>query len=146
MTADSTGSADTTGTGADRGRARSFMGAWENARTIATDINTLVRLYVQLAKTELRSSAKALGLAVAMSLVAIGLVLLASLFLLIALAYGLIAIGLPAWAGFLIIAGAVLVMVAVLGLIAKQQFKKVTLPDRTLAALNPSVGSSASAD
>ena len=146
MAADPAGATDNSGAYGDRGRPRSFMMAWANAKTIATDINTLVRLYVQLAKTELRSSAKALGLAIAMSLVAIGLILLAALFLLIALAYVLVAIGLPAWAGFLIVAGAVLVIVAVLGLLAKSQFKKVTLPDRTLAALGKPTSSASDAD
>lgn len=124
----------------ERARSRSLTAAWANIKDIGTDINTLVRLYVQLAKTELRSSAKALGFALALSLVAIGLILLASLFALIAVAYGLVALGLPTWAGFLIVSGGVLIAVVTLALVAKSQFKKVTLPDRTLAALSDPAG------
>lgn len=99
-------------------------------------LRSFVRDFALLARAEIVVSAKALGTGIALALLVVGLTLLAAIFLMIALAYGLVYLGLPAWAAFLIVAVAVLVVIAVLALIARKQFKTVTLPTRTLAMLD----------
>lgn len=51
----------------------------------------------------------------------------------IAAALGLAALGLPYWAAFLIVAGVLLVIAAVLGLIGLRRLKKVKPPEKTIA-------------
>lgn len=115
---------------------RSLSAAWASIRAIGADATTLLKLYVELAKTEMRASAKALGVGIGLSLIAIGLILLAAIFILIGAAYLINSAGLPLWAGFLIVGGGVFIVVAILAVMAKWQFGKVTLPDRTIAALS----------
>ncbi|NBU29898.1 MAG: phage holin family protein [Actinobacteria bacterium] len=138
MADDASNTAQGTPTGGDQQstKPRSFAAVWLTIKNIGADVSKLATLYIQLAKTELRSSAKALGIGIAMSIIAIGLILLAAIFLLIGLAYALAAAGLPTWAGFLIVGGVVLLAVGTLALLAKVQFSRVTLPDRTIAAIN----------
>lgn len=99
-------------------------------------LRTLLRDFVQLARTEVIFSAKALGAGIVLSLLAVGLALLAAIFLMIALAYGLVSLGLPTWAAFLVVGGVLIVTIACLGFIAARKFKAVTLPNRTLAMLD----------
>ena len=99
-------------------------------------LRSFVRDFAQLARAEIIVSAKALGMGIALSLLAVGLGLLAAIFLMIALAYALVALGLPAWLAFLIVGFVLLLVIATLVLIARRQFKTVTLPNRTLAMLD----------
>ncbi|NDB17762.1 MAG: phage holin family protein [Actinobacteria bacterium] len=96
----------------------------------------VLRGYVELLRAELSASAKALGLGLAFAVVAVGLTLLAAIFVLVAAALGITALGLPMWLSFLIVGVATLLIVTGLALAAKSRFKKVTLPMRTLAVLD----------
>ncbi|NBO46100.1 MAG: hypothetical protein EBU85_03670 [Actinobacteria bacterium] len=99
-------------------------------------LRSFVRDFALLARAEIIVSAKALGTGVVLALLVVGLTLLAAIFLMIALAYGLVFLGLPAWLAFLIVAVMVLIVIVVLAMIARKQFKTVTLPTRTLAMLD----------
>jgi predicted lipid-binding transport protein (Tim44 family) len=48
--------------------------------------------------------------------------------------YGIVAAGLPVWAGFLIVGGAQLLIAVILGLIARAQFQKAKGPEGAIAA------------
>jgi uncharacterized membrane protein YqjE len=83
----------------------------------AKDVSQLIRYEIDLAKTELREDAQRIGLATALSGVAAFVACLVLVLLSIALAFGLVALGVWAWAAFLIVAGVyVLFAVLVLGI------------------------------
>ena len=103
---------------------------------LLNDLRDVLRGYVELLRAELAASAKALGLGLAFAVVAIGLILLASIFVLVAAALGIAALGLPLWLSFLIVGVAILLIVGGLALAAKRHFKKVTVPMRTLAVFD----------
>ncbi|MBU6213335.1 MAG: phage holin family protein [Actinomycetales bacterium] len=107
-----------------------------SATRLLDGVRTLLRDFVELARTEIIYSAKALGTGIVLSLLAVGLGLLTAIFLMVALAYGLVALGLPAWAAFLVVAGVLLLAIGALAFVAGRKFKAVTLPNRTLAMLD----------
>ena len=83
----------------------------------AKDVSQLIRYEIDLAKTELKGDGQRIGLAGALGGVAAFVACLVLVLLSIALAFGLIALGIWAWAAFLIVSGAyVLFAVLVLGI------------------------------
>jgi len=83
----------------------------------AKDVSQLVRYEIDLAKTELRDDVQRIGLAAALSGVAAFVACLVLVLLSIALAFGLVALGIWAWAAFLIVAGVYVLFAAlVLGI------------------------------
>ena len=83
----------------------------------AKDVSQLIRYEIDLAKTELRDDVQRIGLAAALSGVAAFVACLVLVLLSIALAFGLVALGIWAWAAFLIVSGVyVLFAVLVLGI------------------------------
>jgi uncharacterized membrane protein YqjE len=92
----------------------------------AKDVSQLIRYEIELAKTELRGDVRRIGLAGALGGVAAFVACLVLVLLSIALAFGLVALGIYPWAAFLIVAGAyVLFAVLVLG-IAYLKLRRVT--------------------
>jgi hypothetical protein len=79
----------------------------------AKDVSQLIRYEVTLAKTELQADAKRVGLAAGLVGVAafVGCVVL--ILLCFAYAYGLVALGIEAWAAFLIVAGTCVLLAVV---------------------------------
>src|SRR5579872_1746995 len=71
----------------------------------AKDVSQLIRYEIDLAKTELKGDAKRVGLAVAGFGLAAFVGCLVLVLLCIALAFGLVALGIWTWAAFLIVAG-----------------------------------------
>jgi Putative Actinobacterial Holin-X, holin superfamily III len=96
------------------------------------DLSALVRNEIQLAQAELKRSAQAAGVGAGMFAVAAFLGLLAIILLTISAAYGLVAAGLHPALAFLIVAGALLVIAAVLVLIGVRQLKKAQPPTRAI--------------
>jgi hypothetical protein len=97
------------------------------------DISALVQSEITLAKSELKVSAKAGGLAVAMFLVAGFIGLLVIILASITIAYFLTMTGLdPAWA-FLIVTGFYVLLAVVLVVVGYFRIKKVRAPTRTIA-------------
>ena len=83
----------------------------------ARDVSQLIRYEIDLAKTELKDDVQRVGLAAALSGVAAFVACLVLVLLSIALAFGLVALGIWAWAAFLIVSGVyILFAVLVLGI------------------------------
>lgn len=109
------------------------------------DLSSIVKGEIALAKMEIKSDVskggKGAGLLVGAAVVALFMLG----FLLTAAAWGLVAAGLPEWAGFLIIGGVLLVITLILALmgksaLSKMQGKPVKTIDnaqKTVAALKP---------
>jgi hypothetical protein len=97
------------------------------------DLGTLVRHMIELAKSELRVSVRAGGMAIALFLLAGFISLLAIIMVSIAIAFFIHMAGLDlAWC-FLIVFGAYLLLAALLGLIGYRKVRKVRAPERTIA-------------
>ena len=71
----------------------------------AKDVSQLIRYEIDLAKTELKGDARRVGMAAAAIGLAAFVACLVLVLLSFALAYGLIALGIWAWAAFLIVSG-----------------------------------------
>lgn len=100
----------------------------------SSDLSTIVKGEIDLAKIELKSEATKAGKGGAMFAAAGVLALYMLGFLLTAAAWGLFALGLSRWLSFLIVALVLLVIVAVLALVGKKQFDKMQGgPKRTIA-------------
>lgn len=97
------------------------------------DFGTLVRHMIELAKSELKVSVRAGGMAIALFALAGFLSLLAIIMVSIAIAFFIHMAGLDlAWC-FLIVFGAYLLLAALLGLIGYRKVRKVKAPERTIA-------------
>jgi uncharacterized membrane protein YqjE len=90
------------------------------------DVSQLIRGELNLAKAELRIDAQRIGLAVGLLAMAAFISCLVLVMLCFALAYGLQALGIWAWASFLIVAGACLVVIGLAALIAVLRVRGVT--------------------
>ena len=89
------------------------------------DISSIMRSEIALAKAEIGADAKKAGAGAAMFAVAGLFAFLALILLLIAAAYGLVAAGLAPWLSFLIVAGALLVVGAILAIVGKRAVTKI---------------------
>jgi hypothetical protein len=97
------------------------------------DFGTLLRHMIELAKSELRISVRAGGMAIALVLLAGFISLLAVIMVSIAIAFFIHMADLDlAWC-FLIVFGAYLLLAALLGLIGYRKVRKVKAPERTIA-------------
>jgi len=110
------------------------------------DISSIMRSEVALAKAEIGADAKKAGLGAGMFATAGTFVFLALILLLISAAYGLVAAGLAPWLAFLIVAGVLLLVAAILALAGKGSVGRIKgRPERTIksaqdtiAAIRPS--------
>lgn len=83
------------------------------------DVSRLVRCELDLAKLELRADARRLGLAGALTMMAVFTGFLVLVMLCFALAYGLITLGVWDWAAFLIVAGTCVLLAGIaMGVVA----------------------------
>jgi hypothetical protein len=96
------------------------------------DLSGIVRAEIALAKSELRADAKNAAVGGGLFGAAGYLGLLASIVLVIAAAYGLVAAGLSPWLAFLIVAVVLLVLAGILALVGKSRLGKVGPPERTI--------------
>jgi hypothetical protein len=103
------------------------------------DLSAIVRSEVALAKAELRSDVVNAATGVALFAAAGVLSFLALILLLIAAAYGLTVAGLPPWLAFLVVAGALLLLTAVLALVGKARIGRAGPPERTLRTTRETV-------
>ena len=112
------------------------------------DLSSIMRGEIALAKAEIRADAKKAAAGGGMFAAAGVFAFLALVLLLFAATYGLVAAGLPVWLSFLIVAGVLLVVGAILVLVGKSKISKVKgKPERTIknaqdtiAAIRPSSG------
>ncbi len=115
------------------------------------DVKTLITGQIELVKAEISASAKRGVTGAGLIGLALFLTLFALLMLAFAAAYGLVAAGLDPWAAFLIIAGVLLLITAIVVLVAIWEFKRIKGPERaqeelakTKAALTGVAGDTAS--
>jgi protein-S-isoprenylcysteine O-methyltransferase Ste14 len=91
-------------------------------RTTIQDAQDLVRGEIALAKAELRQEARRAGAGLTMLAAAAAAAVIALVFLLTAVAWGIqAALAWPVWTGFAIVGGVVLVTAAALGAIGKNR-------------------------
>jgi uncharacterized protein with PQ loop repeat len=114
-------------------------GIGELITSVIADIQKIIRQQIDLAVAETKDSAKAALRASVLVITAITLFLVSSLMVVVALGFGLAALGLPYWAAFLLDALIFIFMGVVLLLIAKGNAKKVKLPTKSMDNLETSV-------
>lgn len=100
-------------------------------RSAAEDGAALVRGEIELAKAEAKQNAKRAGKGAGMFGGAAFLGFTAWFLLTFAAAFGLVAAGLPIWAGLLIVAVVYLLLAGVLGLLGKRELDRVKGLERT---------------
>jgi hypothetical protein len=106
----------------------------------AKDVSQLIRYEIDLAKSELMDDVQRVGLAGGLGVVAAFVACLVLVLLSIALAFGLVALGIWEWAAFLIVAGAyVLLAVTVLG-IAYLKLKRLSGLKQTRKTVTEGLG------
>ncbi len=106
----------------------------ELVSSVTTNVSSLVRLEIELAKTEVQEQVKEGAVGGGLALAAGFLMLLATVLLSIAAALGL-AVVMPAWAAFLVVAGVYLLIAAILVFLGIRRFKRIKGPQRAVAAL-----------
>jgi apolipoprotein N-acyltransferase len=100
-----------------------------------TDLSTLIRKEIQLAKSEIKVSATAGGAGIGMLLGAAFILVLAIIMLSVAIAYFIHwnGDGLALQWAFLIVFGAYLLLAALLAYLGVRKFKKVKAPEKAIA-------------
>lgn len=101
----------------------------------SSQISSLVRSEVELAKTEVATSAKKAGIGIGLFAGAAIILAYSSFFLFFTIAEALDT-WLPRWAAFLIVFVFMLVLVAILALIGLKQVKQVKKPEKTIESVN----------
>lgn len=107
----------------------------ELVKSASADVSTLVTDQIELTKAEVKASAQKAGNAFGLLAGAAFVGVLFLVFLLVTLAYVLVALGLPVWAGFGIVTLLLLIIAAVLGLLGKKHASQVKGPERAMAQI-----------
>jgi len=118
------------------GRAEPPIGALFG--TASEHISTLIRGEVELAKVEVTTAAKRGGIGAGMFGAAGVMLLFSVTFLFVALAEGLVALGLARWIAYLIVWAFFVVLAGLLVLIGMRLLKRVKAPERTIETLKDS--------
>jgi hypothetical protein len=105
---------------------------------VTEDLSTLVRGEIELAKTELRDSARNVGTGSGLLIGAAVMAFLAVIFLLLTAAWGLVQAGLPTWAAFGIVTLVLILVTVVLGLLGKKRLESVSGAERSKASIEKS--------
>ena len=92
---------------------------------VVEDFASIVKGEIEIAKKGLTTSVKKLGLGTGFIITAFLLLNVSLLFLLIALAYGLIQIGLAGWISFLLVAAIIIAFAAIFIVLAFRSFSKI---------------------
>ena len=113
------------------------IGALVSSATEA--MSTLVRSEIELAKLELKSTVKNAGTGAGMFIGALVVLIFSLTFGFIALAEGIIALGLHRWLGYLIVFGFMILIVATLAFLGYKKVKAVRAPERTIKTTKETV-------
>jgi uncharacterized membrane protein YqjE len=100
------------------------------------DVTRLVRCELDLAKLELRADARRLGLAAALLAIAAFAGCLVLVLLCFAFAYGLMALGVWAWASFLIVAGLCIILAGLAVLVVTTKVRRISGLRKTRATVS----------
>jgi uncharacterized membrane protein YqjE len=128
------GASSTSSSGADEGPSIGDL-----TKEISTHLSTLVHGEIELAKAELTVSVKNAGTGIGMFAAAAVLAVFSLTFGFIALAEGLIAIGLWRWLSYLIVFLFIILLAAICALLGIRKVKKVKAPQRTIATTKDTV-------
>jgi hypothetical protein len=93
---------------------------------LTEDLSTLVRGEIELVKTEVRESVQTVSQGGGMLAGAAVAGFLGLIFLLLTLAWVIVALGLPYWAGFGIVTLLLLIVAGILGYVGKKRFDEVS--------------------
>jgi hypothetical protein len=111
-------------------------------KTVA-DAQRLAKAQTALLKTEVSATGNKIGIGGALGVATAFIAGFATLFLLLTLAFVIVALGLPIWAGLLIVAVLLIITGTITGLIAKKNFEEAKAPviamaefEKTKAALS----------
>jgi Putative Actinobacterial Holin-X, holin superfamily III len=96
------------------------------------DLTSLVRAEIALAKAEIRADARNAAFAGGLFGAAGYLGLLASVTLVITVAYALVAVGLRPWLAFLIVSVVLLLIAGILALVGRSRLRRLKPPERTI--------------
>jgi uncharacterized membrane protein YqjE len=99
------------------------------------DVTRLFQCELELAKLELRADAQRVGLAAALSAIAVFTGFLVLVMLCFALAEGLITLGIWDWAAFLIVAGVCVLLASVVLGVVYLKVKRITALSKTRASV-----------
>lgn len=105
----------------------------ELVQQASTYLSTMVHGEIELAKAELSTSLKNAGSGAGFYIGAAVALFFATMFLLIAAAEGLVALGVPRAAAYLIVFGFLVLVMGILVLLGTRQVKKVKAPERTIS-------------
>lgn len=94
-----------------------------------SDGKRLLTAQVNLTTTELSQTSKTIGQISLLAVIAVSLISMGGIFILIAIAYALVALGLPVWAGFLIVAVVLFLLAGILGIVMKSKGKSIKAPN-----------------
>lgn len=98
----------------------------------AADAVTLFRAQTELAKAEFKQDGDRIAKTSVLFIMAGTLAFLGLIFVLVTIAYVLVQIGLPTWAGFGIVALFLIIVAAVLGIVGKTTADKIKGPKLTM--------------
>ncbi|MCB0915641.1 MAG: phage holin family protein [Actinobacteria bacterium] len=107
----------------------------ELVTSATADVKLLISDQIALTKMELQSSARTAGKSMALLAVAAFLGVLFFVFLLVTIAYVLVAVGLPVWAGFGIVALVLGIVAAILGIVGKKRMESLQGPQESIAQI-----------
>lgn len=107
----------------------------ELVRQASTHLSALVRGEIELAKLELAASVRRLGWGTAFFGAAATLLCFSLFFPFVALAEGLVALGLPRWGAYLVVWAVLLLLAAALAVVGIRMVKRIRKPQRTLATV-----------
>jgi hypothetical protein len=103
------------------------------------DLSEIVRAEIALAKAELSHNVRNGAVAGGLFGAAGYLGMLASITAVIAFGYALTETGLPPWAAFAVVTGALLLVAAVLALVGRSRVKRVGSPERTIRSTRETI-------
>ena len=115
--------------------AREDPSVGELVRDATTHLSTLVRGEIELAKLELAASVRRVGWGTGFFGAAATLLCFSLFFPFVALAEGLVALGLPRWAAYLVVWVVLLALAVALGLVGLRTVRKIRRPERTIEAV-----------
>ncbi len=107
----------------------------ELVRSAAADTTELVKQQIEPTKAELQQTVKTAGSSFGLLAAGAAIVGIGAIFLLVTIAYVLVQLGLPTWAGFGIVTLFLFIVGAILLLVGRKRAKTVQGPERTVAAL-----------
>jgi len=106
----------------------------------STNMSTLIRSEIELAKLELRSTVKNAGTGVGLFAAAAVILVFSLTFGFLALAEGLVSAGLWRWAAYLVVFGLQLVAVGMCVYLGVKKVRRVRAPEQTIKTTKETVG------